>query len=105
MGRTRLALGAWYRTPVEDILPVNTDLRTEVELPLVALVIVLDRSQSMSTGNPSKLDLAKEGALSVVDLAYQDDLLGMIVFSDANSTEWIFEPRPRHRSRQARNAR
>ena len=93
-GPDSFGFGAWYRTPVEDILPVNTDLRTEVELPLVALVIVLDRSQSMSTGNPSKLDLAKEGALSVVDLAYQDDLLGMIVFSDANSTEWIFEPRP-----------
>lgn len=92
-GPDSFGFGAWYRTPVEEVLPVNTDLRTEVELPLVALVIVLDRSQSMSTGNPSKLDLAKEGAISVVDLAYQDDLLGMIVFSDAQSTEWIFEPR------------
>ena len=93
-GPDSFGFGAWYRTAVEDVLPVNTDLRTEVELPLVGLVIVMDRSQSMSTGNPSKLNLAKEGAISVVDLAYQDDLLGLIVFSDANSTEWIFEPRP-----------
>jgi Ca-activated chloride channel homolog len=92
-GRDSFGFGAWYRTPVEAVLPVNTDLRTEVQLPLVALVIILDRSQSMSTGNPSKLELAKEGALGVVDLAYQEDLLGMIVFSDGSSTEWAFEIR------------
>jgi Ca-activated chloride channel homolog len=92
-GRDTFGFGAWYRTPVEDVLPVNTDLRTEVQLPLVALVIILDRSQSMSTGNPSKLELAKEGALGVVDLAYQEDLLGMIVFSDGSSTEWAFDIR------------
>ena len=92
-GPESFGFGAWYRTPVEDVLPVNTDLRTEVELPLVALVIVMDRSQSMSTGRPSKIDLAKEGAIGVVDLAYQDDLLGLLVFSDANATEWAFDLR------------
>jgi Ca-activated chloride channel homolog len=92
-GRDSFGFGAWYRTPVEAVLPVNTDLRTEVQLPLVALVIILDRSQSMSTGNPSKLELAKEGALGVVDLAYQEDLLGMVVFSDGSSTEWAFDIR------------
>ncbi len=92
-GPESFGFGAWYRTPVESVLPVNTDLRTEVDLPLVGLVIVLDRSQSMSTGSPSKIDLAKEGAISVVDLAYKDDLLGMIVFSDAASTEWAFKLR------------
>ncbi len=92
-GPESFGFGAWYRTPVEDVLPVNTDLRTEVELPLVALVIVMDRSQSMSTGRPSKIELAKEGAIGVVDLAYQDDLLGLIVFSDANATEWTFDLR------------
>ena len=90
-GPDSFGLGAWYRTPVEAVLPVNTDLRTEVELPLVAMVIVLDRSQSMSSGNPSKIDLAKEGAIGVVELAYQDDTLGMVVFSDKE--EWAFNLR------------
>lgn len=93
-GPESFGFGAWYRTPVEEALPVSTDLRTEVSLPLVALVIVLDRSQSMSTGTPSKIDLAREGAISVVELAYQDDLLGLIAFSDASSAEWVFELRP-----------
>jgi hypothetical protein len=47
----------------------------------------------MSTGSPSKIDLAKEGAIGVVELAYQDDLLGMVVFSDADSAQWVFELR------------
>ncbi|MEZ4632749.1 MAG: VWA domain-containing protein [Deinococcales bacterium] len=87
-GSESFGLGNWYRTPLEAVLPVNTDLRSDVEVPLVALVIVLDRSQSMQTGRPSKIELAKEGAISVVDLAYQEDLLGLITFSDRE--EWVF---------------
>ncbi|HET8985780.1 MAG TPA: VWA domain-containing protein [Trueperaceae bacterium] len=93
-GPESFGFGAWYRTPVEEILPVTTDLRTEVSLPLVALVMVVDRSQSMATGAPSKIELAKEGAIQVVELAYQDDLLGLMVFSDVASTRWVFELRP-----------
>lgn len=92
-GPESFGFGAWYRTAVEDVLPVTTDLRTEVTLPLVALVMVIDRSQSMSTGSPPKIELAKEGAVQVVELAYQDDLLGLIAFSDESSTRWVFEVR------------
>lgn len=92
-GPDSFGFGGWYRTAVEDVLPVTTDLRTEVTLPLVALVMVVDRSQSMSTGSPSKIELAKEGAVQVVELAYQDDLLGLIAFSDPASTRWVFDLR------------
>jgi hypothetical protein len=91
-GPDSFGFGGWFRTPVEDVLPVTTDLRTGVEIPLVALVIILDRSQSMSAGNPSRLELAKEGALAVVELAYHEDLLGLIAFSD--TPEWVFNLRP-----------
>lgn len=91
-GPESFGFGGWFRTPVEDVLPVTTDLRTEVDIPLVAMIIILDRSQSMSAGNPSRLEVAKEGAISVVELAYQEDLLGLLAFSDV--PEWIFELRP-----------
>ncbi len=90
-GPASFGLGGWYRTPVETVLPVATDVRSNVELPLVALVIIMDRSQSMSTGNPTKLELAKEGAIEVVDLAYERDQLGFLTFSD--SDEWVFKLR------------
>lgn len=92
-GPESFGFGAWYRTPVEDVLPVTTDLRTEVSLPLVALVMVIDRSQSMATGRPAKIDLAKDGAAQVVDLAYEQDLLGLIAFSDGPGTRWVFQLR------------
>lgn len=93
-GPESFGFGAWYRTAVEDVLPVTTDLRTEVALPLVAMVMVIDRSQSMASGRPAKIDLAKEGAVQVVDLAYDQDLLGLIAFSDGPGTRWVFQLRP-----------
>ena len=90
-GPESFGLGDWYRTPVETVLPVSTDVRSNVELPLVALVIIMDRSQSMTTGSPTKLELAKEGAIGVVDLAYARDQLGFLTFSDQE--EWVFRLR------------
>src|SRR5699024_6244505 len=54
--------------------------------------LIIDRSQSMSAGNPSRLELAKEGAIAVVELAFEQDLLGLLAFSDRS--EWIFRLRP-----------
>lgn len=87
-GPESFGLGGWYRTPVEDVLPVTTDLRTDVEIPLVAMILIIDRSMSMTAGRPTRLSLAQQGAIDVVDLAYPEDLLGLIVFSDRH--EWVF---------------
>lgn len=91
-GPDSFGFGGWFRTPLEEALPVSTDLRTEVEVPLVAMVMIIDRSQSMSAGNPTRLELAKEGAIAVVDLAFEQDLLGLVGFSD--SFDWVFRLRP-----------
>lgn len=93
-GPQAFGLGGWYRTPVEAVLPVRSDVRTEVTVPQVAMVMVLDVSQSMAAGNPSRLELAKRGVIDVVDLAYETDLLGLVVFSDPSTTRWVFELRP-----------
>jgi Mg-chelatase subunit ChlD len=91
-GPQSFGLGGWYRTPVEAVLPVDGDLRSDVRVPLVAMVMVLDRSQSMAGGSPSKIGLARQGAAEVVELAFERDLLGLIAFSD--ESEWAFELRP-----------
>lgn len=90
-GPQSFGLGSWYRTATETVLPVSTDVRSNVRMPLVALVIIMDRSQSMSTGRPTKLELAKEGAIGVVDLAYRRDQIGFLSFSD--EADWIFRLR------------
>lgn len=91
-GPDSFGLGGWFRTPVEAALPVDGDLRSDVQVPLVAMVMVVDRSQSMAAGSPSKLGLARQGAAEVVDLAFERDLLGLMAFSD--DREWVFELRP-----------
>ncbi len=90
-GPKSFGFGNWYRTPVEEVLPVNTDLQSDVAIPLVAMVIVFDSSQSMAAGSPSKIELAKQGAIGVIDLAYKEDLLGLISFSDEE--KWVFHLR------------
>src|SRR5690606_20853093 len=89
-----VGFGGWYGTSGGGVMPVTTDPRTDVTLPLLALGMVIDGSHTMATGSPSKIELAKEGAIQVVELAYQEDLLGLIAFSDEASTRWVFELRP-----------
>ncbi len=91
-GPASFGLGGWYRTPVEAVLPVDSDLRSDVEVPLVAMMMVLDRSGSMAAGNPSRMALARQGAAEVVELAFERDLIGMIAFDD--QSEWVFDLRP-----------
>ena len=93
-GDSSFGLGGWNRSPLEASLPVSSDLRTRVDVPLVSLVMVLDRSLSMigsgGSSNAQKLGLALEGVANVVELANERDYLGLIVFSD--TPEWIFKP-------------
>jgi Mg-chelatase subunit ChlD len=90
-GQESFGLGHWYRTAVEEILPVSTDLRTEVEFPLVAIVVVFDRSTSMTAGRPSRISLARQGAIDLVELVHPNDMVGLITFDSTH--EWHFRPR------------
>jgi Ca-activated chloride channel homolog len=93
-GPGSFGLGGWARSPVERALPVRMDLRTRVDVPLVALVMVIDRSLSMlgagGSGGATKLSLAIEGASNVIELAGERDQIGLVTFSD--STKWAFKP-------------
>ncbi|MFN3267237.1 MAG: vWA domain-containing protein [Deinococcales bacterium] len=93
-GDQSFGLGGWNRSPLEAALPVHSDLRTRVDVPLVAMAMVLDRSLSMvgtsGNSNSQKLGLALEGVANVVELANERDYLGLVVFSDTQ--QWIFKP-------------
>jgi Ca-activated chloride channel homolog len=91
-GAKSFGLGGWARTKLEELMPVASDLRTRVDVPLVAMVMIVDRSLSMmgSSGNAQKLELALEGVSNVIELANPKDLLGLITFSD--TAKWVFKP-------------
>lgn len=84
-GENSFALGGYYKTPLEKVLPVNMDLKGNKETPDMAMMLIIDKSGSMSDagGGLPKVDLAKEAAARVLDsLRPGRDEIGIIAFDD-----------------------
>lgn len=79
-------LGGYYKTPIEEVLPVRTDTEKKKETPSLAMVLVIDKSGSMGG---IKIELAKEAARATVELLGPRDKIGVIAFD--GSPFWITE--------------
>ena len=81
--------GGYHGTPVERLLPVTMQVPTEVKIPSLSVVFVLDRSGSMSTKaqGEEKLAIAKRAALSSIDLLNRADRVGVLAFD--SEREWV----------------
>lgn len=91
-GDRSFGVGGYYRTPVEDALPVRMDLEDKTRFPKMAMVLAIDKSCSMGGGAGSKIELAREAAIRTADLLSDRDLLGVVGFDGAAS--WIAPMRP-----------
>jgi Ca-activated chloride channel homolog len=72
-------LGGYYKTPVEDVLPLISRFEKEKEKPSLAMVLVIDKSGSM-TGTP--LELARQAAKASVELLSARDMVGIVGFDE-----------------------
>lgn len=83
-GNNSYALGNYKDTALENVLPVDMDLQGENEIPTMAIMLVIDKSGSMSSGNGvlTNLDLAKQAAVSALDNLRDIDYIGVIAFDD-----------------------
>ena len=63
-GDNSFGVGGYYRTPVEQMLPVRMEHDDRQDTPTVALLVTLDRSGSMSAPvqGQTKISLADQGA-------------------------------------------
>lgn len=84
-GEHSFGLGGYYRTPIEDALPVKMPMRKNVEKPNLALMLVIDKSGSMSS--EGKMELAKESAIAAAEVLKPTDKFGVIAFDSV--AEWI----------------
>ncbi|NLY18749.1 MAG: VWA domain-containing protein [Clostridiaceae bacterium] len=93
-GENSYAPGGYRNTPLERILPVNVDIRSKEEIPDLGLVLVIDKSGSMSGGQYgiTKLELAKEAAIRAAEVLEEKDQLGVIAFDDA--IQWVIKTEP-----------
>jgi Ca-activated chloride channel family protein len=76
-GDQSFGLGGYYKTTLEEILPVRSDFEKEKEKPSLAMMLVIDKSGSMGG---DKIEMAKDAAKSAVELLGPNDKVGVIAF-------------------------
>ena len=76
-GQESFGLGGFYHTPIEETLPVKMKSEKKKDTPSLAMVLVIDKSGSMSG---EKLQFAKEAAIAAVELLSDRDYVGVIAF-------------------------
>jgi uncharacterized membrane protein len=89
-GEESFGLGGYYRTPIEEALPVTMEVKQKIEIPSLAVVLSIDRSGSMAMSTDekvTKLDLAKEAAHLVIDLLDERNEVGV----QSWDTEFIWD--------------
>lgn len=79
-GPQSYGMGGYFRTPLEETLPVDMQIKDQERFPSVSIVLVIDRSGSMSApeGGVTKIQLAAEGAVRVVELLHDSDQITVI---------------------------
>ncbi|MDB5311148.1 MAG: von Willebrand factor type domain protein, partial [Gemmataceae bacterium] len=88
-GDQAFGLGGYYKTTIEEILPVRSDFEKEKEKPSLAMVLVIDKSGSMGG---VKMEMAKDAAKAAVELLGPKDKVGVIAFD--GDLFWIADVQP-----------
>ena len=83
-GLQSFGVGGYYRTPIEDILPVRMQPPDKEERYTTALCLVIDRSGSMGG---LKIEICKSAAIATAEMLTRKDFLGVVAFDSA--AHWI----------------
>lgn len=87
-GDQSFGLGGYYRTQLEELLPVRSNFEKEREKPSLAMVLVIDKSGSMGG---ERIELAKDAAKAAVELLGPRDSVGILTFD--GDSYWTSELR------------
>src|SRR5918995_1097996 len=83
--------GGYAGTPLESALPVTVKVTDGTQRPKVALLLIIDKSGSMTYdpggGNVSKIDMAREAVRQAASALTTGDQVGVIAFSD--EPQWL----------------
>ncbi|MAS92406.1 MAG: hypothetical protein CMO55_04350 [Verrucomicrobiales bacterium] len=76
-GMNSFGVGGYYRTPIEDVLPVKLKAPDQEESQSSALALVVDRSGSMAG---QKIEICKSAAIATAELLSSKDFIGVYAF-------------------------
>ena len=96
-GDQSFGAGGYFKTPIEEALPVEMDVRKMRRYPGVALALAIDRSGSMGAchcggtgervnGGINKTDVSREAANRAVEALNPQDQVGVIAVDNAATT-------------------
>ena len=79
-GKSSFGPGLYQDTLLEAMLPVRMTVEDKEEIPGLDLILVIDRSGSMSG---DKLNMAKNAAIQALEVLKKDDRIGVVAFDTA----------------------
>jgi uncharacterized membrane protein len=80
-GTQSYGLGSYKDTPLDSLLPISVDPPPHHQRTNVALLLMIDRSASMSVPQDiSKFDMAKEAAILATESLQSEDRIGILAF-------------------------
>jgi uncharacterized membrane protein len=91
-GERSFGTGGYFKSALDDVLPVSMEIREEHRKNRIALAIALDRSGSMTApvkGGKVKMDLANLGTAECVRMLSTGDMVAVIA---VDSTPHVIQP-------------
>jgi Ca-activated chloride channel family protein len=83
-GKNSFGVGGYYRTPIEEILPVKMKAPDYEERYATALALVIDRSGSM---DGDKIEICKSAAIATIELLTRKDYVAVVAFDSV--AQWV----------------
>jgi len=94
-GPDSYAPGGYYRSPLEDILPVDMQIKDQKRLPQLTIAYLIDRSGSMAqtgrSGVPN-LELGKRAIVMSLELLQESDRVAIGTFDTGGAWVAPFQP-------------
>jgi Mg-chelatase subunit ChlD len=88
-GMRSFGTGGYFKSPLDDVLPVSMEMREEHRKTRIAIAVALDRSGSMAVpvkGGKVKMDLANLGTVECVKMLSSADSIAVIAVDSAPHT-------------------
>ena len=100
-GESSFSLGGYRDTPLEAMLPLESEIKDPRRRPSIAQVLAVDTSGSMGqchcagpnmggdrlAEGPNKTNISREAAAKAIDALNEDDEVGVLAFN--TSSKWI----------------